>query len=175
MTDNEKTVEEAKKDILPFESWEQLDGESAEAFAAFRIYRDYGYDRNIKKAIDSAKEKKAACSKSYGTWRSWAVKYRWTERAANYDRHIEGLKQTELRKTIEAQWEKYRQVTGKMLDVVLKKLDTMNPEDLTQGNLPEWVETSAKTDLEITGFVAPNGKTENKQGEFNFLSDFQGL
>jgi len=90
------------------------------------------------------------------------------------------MKQTELRKTIEAQGEKHRQVTGKMLDVVQKKLDTMNPAELTQGTVTEWVQTAIKAEREAAGLVqtsglTPNGKTEAKQGELNFVSDFQGL
>jgi hypothetical protein len=88
---------------------------------------------------------------------------------------MEKLKQAELRKTIEAQGEKHRAVTGKMLDVVQKKLDTMNPDELTQGNLTEWVQTAIKADREAAGLVSPNGKTEARQGELNFVSDFQGL
>jgi len=80
-----------------------------------------------------------------------------------------------MRKTIEAQGEKQRMVTGKMLDVVSKKLDTMNPADLTQDSLPEWVQTAIKAEREAAGLVAPNGKPETKQGELNFTSDFEGL
>jgi hypothetical protein len=85
------------------------------------------------------------------------------------------MKQTELRKTIEAQGEKHREVTGKMLDVISKKLDTMNPAELSQNNVTEWVQTAIKTEREMAGLVTPNGKTEIKQGELNFVQDFQGL
>jgi len=37
MTDFEKAIEEAKKDALPFESWERLAGESSSAFSAARV------------------------------------------------------------------------------------------------------------------------------------------
>jgi hypothetical protein len=69
----------------------------------------------------------------------------------------------------------HRAVTGKMLDVVKKKLDLMNPEELTQGNLTEWVETAIKAEREAAGLVASDGKTETKQGELNFTPDFQGI
>jgi len=62
-----------------------------------------------------------------------------------------------------------------MLDVVQKKLDTMNPAELTQGTVTEWVQTAIKAEREIAGLLAPNDKTEAKQGELNFMSDFQGL
>ena len=179
MTDMEKTIEEVSKEILPFESWEQLTGEGSTAFAAFCVFRDFGVERNIRKAVNSAENDKAVRAKRYRVWRNYSSKFRWQERAADFDRNNEKLKQTEFRKTIEAQAEKHRQVTGKMLDVVNKKLDLMNPEELTQGTVTEWVQAAVKVDREaansVLGLVSPNGKTEHKQGEFIFLSDFQGL
>ena len=141
---------------------------------------DLGADRNIRKAIDSSflrngEKDDGVRAKKYRVWRNFAAQFRWRERASDYDRYIEKLKQTELRKTIEAQGEKHREVTGKMLDVVKKKLDLMNPEDLTQGTVAEWVQTAIKAEREGLGLVSPNGKTEQKQGELNFVSDFQGL
>ena len=184
MTENEKIIEEtwpnsASSEILPFESWGQLKGESCNAYAAFCIFRDFENGRSIKTVIDSVDKEKKGRSWSYGSWRKWAVQFRWHERAADYDKYKESIKQTEFRKTIEAQAEKHRQVTGKMFDVVNKKLDLLNPEELTQGTVTEWVQVAVKVDREaansVLGIVTPNGKTESKQGEFNFLSDFQGL
>jgi len=175
MTDMEKAIEEAKADMLPFESWERLAGETPLAYAAFCAFRDLGAERSIRKAVETAERDAGRREKRYRVWRNWCAQYRWRERAADYDRYLEHLKQTELRKTIEAQGEKHREVTGKMLDVVKKKLDSMNPAELTQGNLTEWVQTAIKAEREAAGLVAPNGKQEAKQGELNFTPDFQGL
>ena len=175
MTDMDKAIENVMTDNLPFESWERLKGETSAAFAAFCSYRDLGAERNIRKAVESVEKDTTAQAKKYKVWRNWSTQYHWRERAADYDKYIERLKQAELRKTIEAQGEKHREVTGKMLDVVKKKLDTMNPQELTQGNVPEWVNTAIKAEREAAGLVANNGKPEVKQGELNFTSDFQGL
>jgi len=175
MTDIEKAIEEAKADNLPFESWERLPDESGAAFGAFCAYRDLGFERNIRKAVETVEKDTTVQAKKYKVWRNYCAQFRWRERAADYDRYIERLKQGELRKTIEAQGEKHRAVTGKMLDVVEKKLDLMNPAELSQGNLSEWVQTAIKADREAAGLVAGNGKPEAKQGELNFTSDFEGL
>jgi hypothetical protein len=175
MTDADKIYEEAKADTLPYESWVQLTGETSLAYSAFCAFRDMGAERSIRKAVETAEKEKSKWDKRYNVWRNWATLYRWRERAADYDRHIERLKQTELRKTIEEQGEKHREVTGKMLDVVKKKLETMNPEDLAQGNVTDWVQTAIRAEREAAGLIAPNGKTEPKQGELSFVSDFQGL
>jgi hypothetical protein len=51
----------------------------------------------------------------------------------------------------------------------------MNPDELTQGNVTEWVQTAIKAECGATGLVASNGKPETKQGELCFTPDFQGL
>ena len=175
MTDMDKAIENVMADNLPFESWERLAGETSAAFSAFCAFRDCGLERNIRRAVESVETDEAVRAKRYKVWRNWSTAFRWRERAADYDKYIERLKQAEMRKTIEAQGEQHRAVTGKMLEVVKKKLDTMNPQELTQGNVPEWVNTAIKAEREAAGLVANNGKPEVKQGELNFTSDFQGL
>jgi hypothetical protein len=184
MTDIDKTLDEAKAAVLPFESWERLAGESTAAYAAFCSYRDYGPDRNIRRAVEGAPTGKGGdgeanrgkAEKRYGMWRAWSTQFRWRERAADYDQYLDRLKQTEKRKTIEAQEELHRAVTKKMLTAVEKKLDQMNPADLSHGTVTEWVETAIRAEREAAGFVAPNGgKAEPRQGEINFTPEFEGL
>jgi hypothetical protein len=183
MTDMDKAINEAKAAIMPFESWERLPGESALAYAAFCAFRDYGPERNIRKAAEGQFGKaelsdakiETAIAKRYRMWRNWCAAYHWRERAADYDNYTDKLKQAEKRKTIEAQGEKHRAITGKMLAVVEKKLDLMDPADLTQGTVTEWVETAIRAEREVAGLVTPNGKTEPKQGEINFTPEFNGL
>jgi len=175
MTDMDKAIEEAKAEMLPFESWERLAGESSAAFSAFCAFRDVGPERNIRKAVESIEKDEVVRAKRYRVWRNWSMAFRWRERAAEYDGYSEKLKQAEMRKTIEAQGEQHRRVTGKMLEVVSKKLDLMDPAELSQGNLTEWVQTAIKAEREAAGLVAPNGKAEPKQGELTFSPEFQGL
>jgi hypothetical protein len=175
MTDFDKAIEDAKADMLPFESWERLPGETGAAFAAFCAFRDFGVERNIRKAVESVEKDEVVRGKRYKVWRNWSTLYRWRERAADFDKYTEKLKQTEMRKTVEAQGEMHRKVTGKMLEVVSKKLDTMNPSDLSHGSVTEWVLTAIKAEREAAGLVVSNGKMETKQGELNFTCDFEGL
>jgi hypothetical protein len=170
-----KAIEEAKAAVLPFESWERLPGESGAAYTAFCAYRDFGPERNIRKAVESFESDETKREKRYRVWRNWCTQFRWRERAADFDNYMEKLKAAEVRKTIEAQGEMHRKVTGKMLDVVSKKLDIMNPEELTQGNVTEWVQTAIRAEREAAGLVAADGRVEPKQGELSFVQEFQGL
>ena len=175
MTDIEKTINEAKASMLPFESWERLPGESGAAFSAFCAFRDFGLERNIRKAIEGVEKDEGVRVKSYRMWLNWSNQFRWRERAADYDRYIEHLKQEEVRKTIEAKGEKQREVTGKILDTVNKKLDLMDPAELTQGNVIAWADMAIKAEREAAGLVAGSGKSEAKQGELVFSPEFNGL
>jgi hypothetical protein len=171
----DKIINEAKASVLPYESWLRLAGESALAYAAFCVYRDFGSERNIIKAVETVERNESDRNKKCRVWRNWSTQFQWRERAGDYDNYMEQLKQGELRKTIEAQGEMHRKVTGKMLEVVSKKLDTMNPDDLTHNNVTEWVQTAIKTEREAAGLINSGGKQEPKQGELNFFTDFEGL
>ena len=63
-----------------------------------------------------------------------------------------------------------------MLDVVSKKLDLMDPADLAQGNVTDWVEAAIKAERDAAGLVSTGGgRAGNNQGELVFTPDFQGL
>jgi hypothetical protein len=70
-------------------------------------------------------------------------------------------------------------VTGKMLQVVNKKLDLMEPGELTQGAVKEWVETAIRTEREITGMTTPKSEGvkagNGGQLEIRFNPEFEGL
>jgi hypothetical protein len=84
MTDIDKTIDEAKAAILPFESWGRLVGESSAAYAAFCAYRDYGPERNIRRTVEAvlagnergAETNRDKVGKRYGMWRAWATQFR---------------------------------------------------------------------------------------------------
>src|SRR5215469_3736093 len=109
MTDFDKTIEEAKAVVLPYESWERLTEETAPAYAAFCVFRDLGFERNIRKAYEKAKNITVKSENQYSGWRNYASLFRWKERAEAFDRYTEKMKQAEFRKTIEAQGEKHRE------------------------------------------------------------------
>jgi hypothetical protein len=185
MTEMDRVIEAAKAEVLPFESWGRLAGESSLAYAAFCAFRDFGAERNVRKAVEAALAGKdgaerGAVERRYRMWRNWAGQFRWRERAADYDLYLDKLKLTEQRKIIENQSEVHRMVTGKMLQVVNKKLDMMDPAELSQGTVTEWVGAAIRAEREASnqgfvGLAASNGKGELKQVEINFNPEFEGL
>jgi hypothetical protein len=178
VTDFEKCYNNVKADLLPFESWERLAGESSAAYAAFCVFRDYGAERNIKRAAASVESDTVKQGKRYRMWRLWSTQFQWFKRAADYDVYLDKLKQTERRKTIEQREEAYREVTGKMLQVVNKKLDMMDAQELSQGNVKEWMTAAINTEREVFGLVTNNdGKETQERGEpqLKFGNEFEGM
>ena len=175
MTDFEKTYSEVKKEMLPFDSWEKLEGESSAAYAAFCAFRDYGAERNIKKALAANESDVVRRGRRYRLWLGWSMKFHWFKRAADYDVYLDKLKQTERRRTIEIREAAYREVTEKMLNVVNKKLDLMRPDELTQGNVKEWMTAAIDAERDVLGIAAEKNKSESRQLEINFSEDFENL
>ena len=52
---------------MPFNSWERLPKESPAAFAGFCAFRDLGFERNIKKAVESVEKDERVRLRKYGT------------------------------------------------------------------------------------------------------------
>jgi hypothetical protein len=161
---------------LPFESWEQLTGESSAAFAAFCSYRDYGPERNIRKAVEAVEQDETKQGKRYRVWRGWSTQYRWRERAGDYDRYIDKLKQAEVRKAIEEQGKEHRRFTGNVLNLTNKRLELMDPSELPLALVMPWGEGAIRLDREAAELpTGKDGKPETKQGELPFTPDFEGL
>jgi hypothetical protein len=174
--DSDKLFDKVKEDLLPFECWEKLAKESAVSFAAFCVFRDYGSDRNIKRAVETVESDNAKQLKKYRIWRNWSNQFQWFKRASDYDVYLDKLKQAERRKTIERREEAYREVTGKMLRVVNKKLDLMDAGELSQSNVTEWMTAAVKTERDVFG-ITENRERETGAGQLqlNFNNGFEGI
>jgi prefoldin subunit 5 len=68
--------------------WQKQPGETPAAYRAFCQYRDLGPNRTALNAFRQAKGRPQA-SNLPGVWTAWCSRYRWPERAAAYDAHLE--------------------------------------------------------------------------------------
>jgi hypothetical protein len=160
------------------ESWEKQKGETSLAFAAFMVYRDFGPERNIKKALRRIERDEAVVSRKYRTWRFWATRYHWIERAADYDSDLDRVTLAERRRLIKEREKALLQTSGKMLVVVDDKVSTMQQGELTQNNVPNWYRAVAQTEREVLGLgKEEDGKEQqqNKPIEVKFDSAFEEL
>jgi hypothetical protein len=95
MHEFDQAIQEAKAAALPFECWERLAGESGAAYAAICAVRESGSERNMRKAVEASEADTAKRGKRYRVWSAWAAAFKWRERAADYDRYLDRLKQGE--------------------------------------------------------------------------------
>lgn len=75
------TVQPVDQQALTEPPWEMAVGETSKAYTAFQTYLELGADRSIRQAaIDAGHD--------YSTYRDWARRWRWTQRAAAFDAHV---------------------------------------------------------------------------------------
>jgi len=159
--------------VIISEEWERRADETNQSWNAFCMYRDFGVDRGLLKAITL----NGVPSTRYGVWCKWSAKFDWVKRCGSYDTYLDGLKRAEREKEYAGREKMYQRITEKVLSIVEKRLNGFDPEELSQGNVMEWIKNSV--DIERTIF----GKTETKDGdgfpckqlEINFVNDFEGL
>ncbi len=155
--------------------WERRADETNQAWNAFCLYRDYGSERGFMKAI----ELNGIPSTRYGVWCKWSAKFDWVKRCGTYDTYLDALRRAEREREFAEREKIYRRITEKALAIVEKRLDGFDPEELSQGNVMEWLRGSI--DIERTAFGKESldeadGKGGfNGQLEINFVNDFEGL
>src|ERR1043166_3761736 len=91
------------------EVWEQQEGESDSAYAAFAIYRGTMAPRQL--AIAYRLWKKDPKARTSGTWQKWALDFNWYERAGAYDKRLDAVRRDVTEKVVaEIQEQHVRQI-----------------------------------------------------------------
>lgn len=86
--------------------WEQQPDESAQAFAAFKLYRDAGASRSVDAAYRASKGLQESIKRAPGRWREWSLVFDWAHRASVYDEYLDGIEQAAREKAAGEQAEK---------------------------------------------------------------------
>lgn len=156
-------VEKQKKEI-----WLRRKDETAKAFEAFCLYRDYGSQRSFAQVIREEGLKETMT----GQWSRWSEKYGWVNRVKAYDNHLEEIRRMEKEKAFSDREEQHLKITKKIMDIIEKKLDTFDPEELSQNNLMDWLKEGIS--IERSGFGKSGDEPKLPQLEINFVEEFQG-
>jgi hypothetical protein len=125
--------------------WEQQQGESSKAFAAFCVYRDLGRNRSVVEAFRQQTGKPGAKQAS-GRWNRWAKAWHWAERAQAWDGEQDRVKRdTQLRK-IEEMAVRHANVSLMFLQKVVDRLRTVDADTLTMADLVRWFEAAVRVE-----------------------------
>ena len=153
------------------DSWERLRGETNPAWNAFCSYRDYGAERSIKKVL----ELNDIPASRYGIWCAWSGRYQWVKRAGDYDVYTDKLKRAERERRYAEREKLYREITEKVLNIVAKRLERFDPDELSQSSIMEWVKSSIEIEKEIYGAEGGGESSLCRQLEINFTEEFKGI
>jgi len=153
------------------DSWERLRGETNPAWNAFCAYRDYGADRSIKKVL----ELQGIPASRYGIWCAWSGRYQWVKRAGDYDVYTDKLKRAERERRYAEREKLYRDITEKVLSIVSKRLESFDPEELSQSSIMEWIKSSIDIEKEVYGKDGGGESSLCRQLEINFTEEFKGI
>lgn len=153
------------------DSWERAHGETNPAWNAFCQYRDFGAERSIKKVL----ELHGIPASRYGIWCAWSARYQWVKRAGDYDVYTDKLKRAERERRYAERERLYREITEKVLSIVAKRLESFDPEELSQASVMEWIRSSIEIEKEIYGKADGGESSLCRQLEINFTEEFKGI
>lgn len=122
------------------EPWERLGGESAQAYAAFRVFRDLGAARVLRNMPPVY---------SVRSCRRWASDFRWTERAEAWDAERYRLEDAERLEAIRRMGESHRKVARALIAAGVKALEALenggnNQEPLTPHQAARFVDLGTR-------------------------------
>lgn len=98
------------------EPWERQDDETPKAWGAFVVYRDMGPRRSLRRV----QSEEGTALAQLGQWSS---RYRWVERAAAWDGHLDLIRRQEQVDAVRNMRERHATTARKLLDVAVDSLE----------------------------------------------------
>ena len=121
------------------EIWERQPKESAQAFEAFKIYRDLGLKR-------SNQEVGKQLSKSRQLISRWKIAWNWDERVKAYDKALEKEAHKEALKNLKDMTNRHIKISIQLQNKALEALQIMKVEDMSPRDVREYIKLA--TELE---------------------------
>ena len=95
--------------------WERMEGESAKAFEAFRIYRDMGPERNLRAVGERLGKSRAIIER-------WSSSNQWVERVRAYDNDLERAAHQEALKSVREMQKRHISIAAQLQNKALLAL-----------------------------------------------------
>ena len=124
--------------------WERQPGETNKAFSAFCRYRDLPTeDRSVAAAWGRKKGGKQ--------WERWCASHNWVNRAAEHDSDLASRRRERMAKELERAQDKALTLIRAGLEMVEKRLEGMDPEELAAGQIPAALKTLIELEFKALG------------------------
>ena len=134
--------------------WERQPSETPKAYAAFLLYRELpAVDRSVA----------AAWGRKLGgkQWERWCTSHDWVNRAAEHDSDLASRRRERMAKEVERAQDDAVVLIRATLDKVKERIEGMDPEELSAGQIPAALRTLIELELKVLGYedrVAVTGK-----------------
>ena len=142
--------------------WERQPGETAKAFHAFEHLRTLSaLDRSIPAARAACRSQCGISPASSRQWHGWSTKYQWFNRAAEHDSDLASRRRERMAKEVERAQDDAAVTIRATLDKVKERIEGMDPEELSAGQIPAALRTLIELELKVLGYedrVAVTGK-----------------
>ena len=152
------------------ESWLRQPGETNAAYHAFCLYRDYGGDRSLRRALETNNFPLTRLR----SWAGWSKLNQWVRRSGDYDKHLDDITRKEREEAYKEQEKLHLSITKKMLKKVDKRLDGFDADELSAGMMMEWTKNTIGLERNIFQ-KQEEEKSSTKQLEISFFEEFKGI
>ncbi len=105
--------------------WERQERESAEAFSAFRCYRDIPTNRSYAKVADKE-------GKSQQLIERWGAKYNWQERIRQYDNALDREYFEQSKHDIREMRKRHKSTINALMNKLIPNINTIQPGDISK-------------------------------------------
>jgi hypothetical protein len=114
--------------------WERQVGESEKAYIGFKTFREQEPPRRL---ADVA----TTLQRSIQLIGRWSAKHRWMERVAHYDTNIERTRAAGTAAARREMNDRHAMLAKAMSAKVAKRIQDLNPDELSPGELGRWMQT----------------------------------
>ena len=141
------------------EPWERQAGEPPKAWEAFTIYRSMpAKERSVQKVGERQGKKWV----SY--MQDWSAKWRWVDRAAEYDNYLDRQKMEQEAKNRKEMYDMHIKAARAMLGKALKALQSIPAEDMSANDISRMIEVASKLERISRGETTESIEAFGKEG-----------
>jgi hypothetical protein len=120
-------------------AWNRQEGEPADAYSAFVAYCEIPPEEKRSYIAIAEKMKQPA-----DAIEQWALRWRWALRASAYDKHLIRAEVEELKRERIKSLRKHVALARAFQNKVITRLNALNPDELSPGDLVKWVDIAGK-------------------------------
>lgn len=118
MTSQSHVITKSESDVSVIHVWDRQKGETGLAYRLFSVYRDAGFNRNIREVAKDL-------GRGYSTVKNLSIENQWMQRAFAYDEHKNKETERELRYEIIDARKRHHKLGAMMLDFAQESIENL--------------------------------------------------